>query len=631
MSKPPRAGEVLVRITHTGVCHTDAFTLSGDDPEGLFPVGARPRRRRRRGRGRRGRHQRQARRPRHPAVHGRMRQVQVLHVGQDQPVPGGARDAGQGPDARRHVALLVRTASRSTTTWARAPSANTRSCRRSRWRRSIRSAPLEKVCLLGCGVTTGIGAVHNTAKVKPGDNVAVFGLGGIGLAVIQGAVMARRRPHHRRRHQSRRSSSSRAQMGATDCVNPKDHDKPIQRGDRRDDRRRRRLQLRVHRQRRRDARGAGVLPQGLGRVGHHRRRRRRARKSARGRSSSSPAASGAARRSAASRAARSCRAWSSRRCAARSQLDPFVTHDLPLERHQRSVRPDARGQVDPHRDPLLSMRTESNRTPASAACRKSGRTLERRLACEMRFGVYLPPQAQRRARAGAVLALGPDLHRAELHHQGRRAALRRRARPDPRRAGHQPARRGRAGCRGLRPRPGRGLLRQRDAGAVVGALPHARLRRRRTAGAGRRSVSRTDGARDQRPFDGRARRAGRARCAIRAAIAACRRSRRSSRRRTCRGARRRSPRTSATTAQRGAQWDAVRTDRRRAANACRCWSTRATPTNSWPRQAAAGSAARGLRRRGPSARPCACGPATTTATTSSPVFIGEHVAWHAAA
>ena len=53
------------------------------------------------------------------------------------------------------------------------------------------AAPLEKVCLLGCGVTTGLGAVHNTAKVQPGDTVAVFGLGGIGLAVVQGAVQAK--------------------------------------------------------------------------------------------------------------------------------------------------------------------------------------------------------------------------------------------------------------------------------------------------------------------------------------------------------------------------------------------------------------------------------------------------------
>ena len=88
-------------------------------------------------------------------------------------------------------------------------------------------APLEKMCLLGCGVTTGIGAVHNTAKVKAGDTVAVFGLGGIGLAVIQGA---------------RQAKASRIigidinpskfelakQMGATECINPKDHSKSIQ-------------------------------------------------------------------------------------------------------------------------------------------------------------------------------------------------------------------------------------------------------------------------------------------------------------------------------------------------------------------------------------------------------------------
>jgi S-(hydroxymethyl)glutathione dehydrogenase/alcohol dehydrogenase len=84
-----------------------------------------------------------------------------------------------------------------------------------------------QVCLLGCGVTTGIGAVRNTAKVQPGDSVAVFGLGGIGLAVIQGArqAMAGRiiavDVNPAKFELARR-------MGATDCVNPKDHDKPIQ-------------------------------------------------------------------------------------------------------------------------------------------------------------------------------------------------------------------------------------------------------------------------------------------------------------------------------------------------------------------------------------------------------------------
>ena len=63
-------------------------------------------------------------------------------------------------------------------------------------------APLEKVCLLGCGITTGIGAVLNTAKVHPGATVAVFGLGGIGLSVVQGAVMAGAGAHHRHRHES---------------------------------------------------------------------------------------------------------------------------------------------------------------------------------------------------------------------------------------------------------------------------------------------------------------------------------------------------------------------------------------------------------------------------------------------
>ncbi len=102
----PKAGEVLVRIVATGVCHTDAFTLSGADPEGLFPailghegggiveeVGA-------------GVTQRQAGRSCHSAVHARMRRVQILPVRQDQPVPGDSRDPGQGSDARWHVALF---------------------------------------------------------------------------------------------------------------------------------------------------------------------------------------------------------------------------------------------------------------------------------------------------------------------------------------------------------------------------------------------------------------------------------------------------------------------------------------------------------------------------------------------
>jgi S-(hydroxymethyl)glutathione dehydrogenase/alcohol dehydrogenase len=89
------------------------------------------------------------------------------------------------------------------------------------------SAPLEKVCLLGCGITTGIGAVLNTAKVEPGATVAVFGLGGVGLSAIQGATMAKAsrilaidiNPDKFELAQ---------QMGATDVINPTEHDAPIQ-------------------------------------------------------------------------------------------------------------------------------------------------------------------------------------------------------------------------------------------------------------------------------------------------------------------------------------------------------------------------------------------------------------------
>jgi S-(hydroxymethyl)glutathione dehydrogenase/alcohol dehydrogenase len=90
-----------------------------------------------------------------------------------------------------------------------------------------KAAPLDKVCLLGCGITTGIGAVLNTAKVTPGSNVVVFGLGGVGLSCIQGAVMA---------GASRiiavdinpRKFELAQQLGATDVVNPNDFDAPIQ-------------------------------------------------------------------------------------------------------------------------------------------------------------------------------------------------------------------------------------------------------------------------------------------------------------------------------------------------------------------------------------------------------------------
>jgi S-(hydroxymethyl)glutathione dehydrogenase/alcohol dehydrogenase len=83
------------------------------------------------------------------------------------------------------------------------------------------------VCLLGCGVTTGLGAVHNTARVQPGDSVAVFGLGGIGLAVVQGARQARAGRIIAIDTNPGKFELARA-MGATDCVNPADHAEPVQ-------------------------------------------------------------------------------------------------------------------------------------------------------------------------------------------------------------------------------------------------------------------------------------------------------------------------------------------------------------------------------------------------------------------
>ncbi|MCM3603819.1 zinc-binding dehydrogenase, partial [Robertmurraya korlensis] len=85
----------------------------------------------------------------------------------------------------------------------------------------------EQVCLLGCGVTTGLGAVKNTAKVQEGDSVAVFGLGGIGLAVIQGAKLAKAGRIIAVDTNPDKFELAR-EFGATDFVNPKDYDQPIQ-------------------------------------------------------------------------------------------------------------------------------------------------------------------------------------------------------------------------------------------------------------------------------------------------------------------------------------------------------------------------------------------------------------------
>lgn len=224
--EPPRKGEVLVRITHTGVCHTDAFTLSGDDPEGIFP-----------------------------AVLGHEGGGIVEAVGEgvtsvkpgDHVIPLYTAECGECKFCRSGKTNLC-SAVRTTQGKGLMPDGTTRFSYNGEpiyhyMGTSTFSeytvvaevslavvneeAPLEKVCLLGCGVTTGIGAVHNTAKVKEGDTVAIFGLGGIGLAAIQGAVQAKASRIIAIDTNPDKFELARS-MGATDCVNPKDHDRPIQ-------------------------------------------------------------------------------------------------------------------------------------------------------------------------------------------------------------------------------------------------------------------------------------------------------------------------------------------------------------------------------------------------------------------
>lgn len=218
---PPRPGEVRIRITHTGVCHTDAFTLSGEDPEGLFPV-----------------------------VLGHEGAGIVTDVGEgvlsvapgDHVIPlytaecreckfclSGKTNLCQRVRATQGKGLMPDGTSRFS--YQGRPLLHYMGCSTFSEYTVVAEVSVAKinpkanpqqVCLLGCGVTTGIGAVHNTAKVQPGDSVAVFGLGGIGLAVVQGARQARAGRIIGIDTNPSKFELAR-QMGATDVVNPKDH------------------------------------------------------------------------------------------------------------------------------------------------------------------------------------------------------------------------------------------------------------------------------------------------------------------------------------------------------------------------------------------------------------------------
>ena len=222
----PKEGEVLVRIVATGVCHTDAYTLSGADPEGLFPsilghegggiveevgpgvtslaVGD------------------------HviPLYTPECRECSFCTSGKTNLCQKIRVTQGQGlmPDGTSRFSLDGRMIHHymGTSTFSEYTVLPEISLAKIN-----PAAPLDKVCLLGCGITTGIGAVLNTAKVEPGSTVAVFGLGGIGLSCIQGAVMAGAERIIGIDLNPAKFEMAK-QLGATDFVNPADYDAPIQ-------------------------------------------------------------------------------------------------------------------------------------------------------------------------------------------------------------------------------------------------------------------------------------------------------------------------------------------------------------------------------------------------------------------
>ena len=222
----PRKGEVLVKVIASGVCHTDAFTLSGEDPEGLFPV-----------------------------ILGHEGGGIVEQVGEgvtsvsvgDHVIPLYTAECGECKFCTSGKTNLC-SAVRETQGRGVMPDGTSRFYKDGQpifhymgcstfseytvlpeisLAKVNKEAPLEEVCLLGCGVTTGMGAVLNTAKVEKGDNVAIFGLGGIGLSAIIGAKMAGANKIIGIDINESKFELAK-QLGATDCINPKHFDKPIQ-------------------------------------------------------------------------------------------------------------------------------------------------------------------------------------------------------------------------------------------------------------------------------------------------------------------------------------------------------------------------------------------------------------------
>ena len=222
----PRAGEVLIKITATGVCHTDAFTLSGDDPEGIFPCVL----------GHEG----------GGIVEQIGEGVTSVEVG-DHVIPLYTPECGECKFCKSNKTNLCQKI-RITQGKGLMPDGTTRFYKDGKpifhymgcstfsqytvlpeisLAKINKEAPLEEVCLLGCGVTTGMGAVQNAANVQDGDTVAIFGLGGIGLSAIIGAVMAKAsRIIAIDINESKFELAKK--LGATDCINPMNIEGTIQ-------------------------------------------------------------------------------------------------------------------------------------------------------------------------------------------------------------------------------------------------------------------------------------------------------------------------------------------------------------------------------------------------------------------
>ena len=223
---PPQAGEVRVRIIASGVCHTDAYTLSGEDPEGVFPAIL----------GHEG----------GGIVESIGEGVTSVQVG-DHVIPLYTPECGECKFCKSGKTNLCQKI-RATQGKGLMPDGTTRFHKDGQpifhymgcstfseytvlpeisLAKVNKDAPLKEVCLLGCGVTTGMGAVLNTAKVEEGATVAIFGLGGIGLSAVIGAAMAKASRIIAIDINESKFELAR-KLGATDCINPKNYDKPIQ-------------------------------------------------------------------------------------------------------------------------------------------------------------------------------------------------------------------------------------------------------------------------------------------------------------------------------------------------------------------------------------------------------------------